>query len=255
MVNLLRIGLPPDTLYEEENLDNAPELLAEFMNAYQRGDFETAREYADSLNSKYPGSLYAQRANEFLSGLDSDLSSKRIAEKSSSKSANIRKASNRTSTPRKTRTRTKPKIDQRQLIRKNEARLKETLGRLRVVRDNQQQITWHYNKNVSHYVYKTSLEAYIGKNDAGDVWLRMRIYYTGGKPLNIESYEVNVVEKDYSISTLYGSMERGRGSAGAWEWYDAQVSTKDLSMLRNIAKVGQTEIRYIGRSGLHFGEL
>ena len=123
------------------------------------------------------------------------------------------------------------------------------MEKLRMVEDTQQQNTWYYNKNISHYVYKNSLEAYIGKNDAGDIWLRMRIYYTGEKPLNIESYEVNVADKDYPISTLYGNMERGRGSAGGWEWYDAQVSAKDLSMLRNVAEVGQTEIRYIGKSG------
>ena len=241
---------PADSLYEDTGTDNAPELLANFMNAYQRGDFDDARAYADSLNSKFPGSLYAQRANEILTGLNTDLTDKKVAAQKTP-SSSIQRTSSRSTSPSRSRTTrsTPPRKTQAQIIEESEARLEKAMEKLRMVEDTQQQNTWYYNKNISHYVYKNSLEAYIGKNDAGDIWLRMRIYYTGEKPLNIESYEVNVADKDYPISTLYGNMERGRGSAGGWEWYDAQVSAKDLSMLRNVAEVGQTEIRYIGKSG------
>jgi hypothetical protein len=77
----------------------------------------------------------------------------------------------------------------------------------------------------------------------------MRIYHTGDRMLNIESYEINVNDKDYPISTLYGKMERGRGSGGAWEWYDAQVSPKELTMLEEVMQPGPTAIRYIGKNG------
>ncbi len=242
---------PTDSLYEDSG-DNAPELLAEFMNAYQRGDYDSARQYADSLNTKYPGSLYAKRAEDILAGLESDASDKTVAQNtpSASKSSDIKKTTARSTKFRSSRSKSStPKVNKEQLAKENRERLEKAFERLRTVNDNRQQITWHYNKNVSHYVYKNSLEAYIGKNDEGDVWLRMRIYYTGEKPLNIESYEIHVAEKDYPISILYGSMERGKGPRGSWEWYDAQVSSKDLEMLRKVAEVGQTEIRYIGKSG------
>ncbi len=237
----------------EEN--EADSLLAQFFNAFEAGNFDEARQISNLLNEKYPESDHARRAAELIATIEkSDTTliannnptrttpppslskTKRRTKKAPPKQA--KKVSSRS-------TKTQGQYD----VIENERQLRNALEKTRTVRDNQRGITWYYNKNLSHYVYKNSFEIYIGQNDDGDVWLRMRIYYTGKETLNIDVYEINVDDRDYTISTLYGNMQRGTGSGGAWEWYDAQVSAKELRMIEKMSAPGPTEIRYIGKSG------
>jgi len=76
----------------------------------------------------------------------------------------------------------------------------------------------------------------------------MRIYFNGPERLDINSYDVYADDKVYTISTLYGSMERGKGAGGAWEWYDMQVSPKEMTLINQVMQARRTATRYIGET-------
>ncbi len=242
-----------NSLILEEN--EADSLLAQFFNAFEAGNFEEARKISDLLNEKYPDSDHARRASELIATIEKS-DTTRVAINSSPKNAPPPSTVKPKKQPKKTTVKRTQKVVSRSTktqgqydVIENERRLRNALEKMRTVRDDQRGITWYYNKNLSHYVYKNSFEIYIGQNDDGDVWLRMRIYYSGKEQLNIDVYEINVDDRDYTISTLYGNMQRGDGSAGAWEWYDAQVASKELRMIEKMSAPGPTEIRYLGKSG------
>lgn len=244
--------IPPDSLMFP--LGKADSLLAAFNRAFDNGDYDTARRIAKELNDQFPGSPQAESANARLATLDQKGGGQPPLAKKSPPSAKP-KAPPKT-TPGQPDVSTQPSgkprepVDLRAQIQENELRLQDALSKMRIARDREQGITWYFNRDVSHYVYKNSLEAYIGRSDEGDVWLRMRIYFTGPEHLDITSYEVYADDREYSISTLYGSMERGRGAGGVWEWYDMQVSPKEMQVINDVMKANRTAIRYIGKTKL-----
>ena len=244
------------TFTQDSMLEISPadSLLGAFFNAFEAGDFDEARRLATELKLKHHESPHAQRAADLIVSLDSETATDQPlantepeqTKRSPSPPKKTEKKPFKT-VSRSTNGNTGAITPPRQFV--DQIRLDDALQRMRKVYDRQRGISWYYNKNISHYVYKNSFEAYIGMNEEGNVWLRMRIYYTGDDLLNIEAYEVNVNDKDYTITTLYGKMDRGRGSGGAWEWYDAQVSQKELNMIEEVMQPGPTAIRYIGKNG------
>jgi hypothetical protein len=245
--------IPEDSL--TFSLSKADSLLAEFNRAFDSGDYEKARDIAGTLNKQFPGSPQAEEADNRLASLDSQGVSKqpltRTSKPRSSKpkpSKPVSKPSTATTQPQ---TQPQPKLSTEELTEKileNELKLQDALSKMRKERDARQGITWWYNKNVSHYVYKNSFEAYIGQSDAGEVWLRIRIYYNGEQRLNVNSYDVYADDQEYSISTLYGSMERGKGPGGEWEWYDMQATPKEVQLINQVMKAGRTAVRCIGET-------
>lgn len=230
----------------------ADNLLAEFMQAFNRGDYDRARQIAATLQEKYPGSPQAEKAARMLADLKPGASQPVAYKTPSVKPKTTPTApATRPTTPEAEQLRSKPQIgDLSAKIQENEVRLQDALSRMRKERDARQGITWYFNKNVSHYVYKNSFEAYIGQSDAGEVWLRLRIYFTGENPLNINSYQVYADDREYSISTLYGNMEQGSGPRGYWEWYDMQVSPKEMKVINEVMKANRNAVRYIGSKGI-----
>jgi hypothetical protein len=244
-------------LIPQDSLGQADSLLREFNRVFDSGDYEKARDIAGTLNKQFPGSPQAEEANDRLASLDSQGAPKqplaRTSRPASSRPSKPSKPVRRPSTTPSTQPRTQPQtrqqiVDLDEKILENEIKLQEALSKMRKVRDAQQGITWWFNKNVSHYVYKNSFESYIGQSDEGDVWLRIRIYYNGDERLNINSYDVYANDQEYSISTLYGSMERGIGTGGAWEWYDMQATAKEVQLVNQIMKANRTAIRSIGET-------
>lgn len=244
--------IPADSLMF--TLNPADTLLTAFNRAFDSGDYDKARGIARTLNEKYPGSTQAESANARLASLDTKGTEQPpVARKGggvSSKPKVPPKAPSKpvvASTP--TSTEEQPSIAElNEKILENEQMLQSALSKMRKKYDGSQGITWYFNKDVSHYVYKNSFETYIGKSDQGEVWLRLRIYFNGPERLNINSYDVYADDKEYTISTLYGTMERGKGPGGAWEWYDMQVSPKEMTVIKEVMKARRTAIRYIGET-------
>jgi len=240
--------IPADSLMFA--LDPADSLLIAFNKAFDSGDYDKARGIARTLNERYPGSKQAEAANARLATLDTKGTEQPpVARRGggvSSKPATPSKPPV-VSTPASTEK--QPSIAElNEKILENEQMLQSALSKMRKKYDGSQGITWYFNKDVSHYVYKNSFETYIGKSDQGEVWLRLRIYFNGPERLNINYYDVYADDKEYTISTLYGSMERGKGPGGAWEWYDMQVSPKEMTVIQEVMKARRTAIRYIGET-------
>ena len=245
--------IPSDSLLFP--LSKADSLLAAFNRAFDNGDYDTARRIAKELNDQFPDSPQAQSANARLATLDQKGGGQPPLAKKSPPAAKPKAPPKTTARPPDVSKETssgkaREPVDLSAQIQANELRLQDALSKTRMVRDRAQGITWYFNRDVSHYVYKNSFEAYIGRSDEGDVWLRMRIYFTGPEHLDITSYDVYADDREYSISTLYGSMDRGRGAGGVWEWYDMQVSPKEMQVINDVMKANRTAIRYIGKTKL-----
>ncbi len=217
-------------------------------NALNTGNIDQARRYYKELLEIDPDSRVAGGARQMIEQAEEERRRRIAAREKTRKNTvtNTRKTSTRSDRQQKENTRI---AELQQKISNNNIRLENALSRMRTVNNDQQRITWYYIKNVSHYVYKNSFETYIGQSDEGDIWLRMRIYYNGDKWLDIDTYELYADDKLYTISTLYGNMERGRGRAGAWEWFDMKVSAKEIDMIEAVMEAGRSAIRYIGESG------
>ncbi|MCB0294753.1 MAG: hypothetical protein KDG51_05835 [Calditrichaeota bacterium] len=249
-----------DSLLADSSLIGAPMTQADSLfslieDALEKGDLDRARELAKLLEEKYPGSTNSQAAQILIENAEThggDLANRPASGNDGQQPKVTPQTPPPNTKPRATTRRSTPRNEERlaqeRLLAKNQQILDEALTRMRSVRSETQNITWYYNKNVSHYVYKNSFEAYIGQSDEGDLWLRLRIYYNGENGLNIHTYGVYVDDKEYTISTLNGKMERGRGPKGAYEWFDKYVSAKEIEMLQEIMNAKRAALRYMGKT-------
>lgn len=249
-----------DSLAADSSLIGVPMTQADSLfilieAALENGDLDRARELAKMLEEKYPGSTNSQAAQILIENAETHgggLANRTATGSELQEPKVIPQAPPATNKPRTSTRRQSPRNEERlaqeRLLAKNQKILDEALTRMRSVRSETQNITWYYNKNVSHYVYKNSFEAYIGQSDEGDLWLRLRIYYNGENGLNIHTYGLYVDDKEYTISTLNGKMERGRGPKGAYEWFDKYVSAKEIEMLQEIMNAKRAALRYMGKT-------
>ncbi len=244
-----------DTTQSMKN--EADSLLAVVYRAYEKEDYDDARRVAAELEEKFPNSSHAEMASRLIAaiGKDSSLAVNQSAEQPLSRTGISskprkkttpqpakRKVSGKTTPPSSTI----PKPAKSSQPEYSPEQLQQALAKLRQVRDEETGMTWYFNKFLSHYVYKNSLEAYIGKDDNGGIQLRIRIYYTGEKLLNIDSYEVYADDQVFTISTLSGTIERGKGPMGAWEWFEMLAGEKEIAMLSRVMNADRAAIRYIG---------
>ncbi len=242
-----------DTSQLSEN--EADSLLAVVYRAYEKEDYDLARRVAAELEKKYPNSTHTEMASRLIAAISKDsLLAENQPAKHPPSDTSPTKASREKLTKKSAKQPSAGKIPRRQppaITKPSQPEytpedLQQALAKLRQVRDDETGVTWYFNKFLSHYVYKNSLEAYIGKDDHGGVQLRIRIYYTGKKRLNIDSYEVYADDQVFTISTLSGTIKRGEGPMGAWEWFDMQAGEKEIAMLSRVMNADRAAIRYIG---------
>ena len=242
----------------------ADSLLALVYQAYENEEYDVARKIALELETNYPNSTHAEMASRLIDAINKDglLSERTVTEPPAatptlSPPLRDKQPARVTTTPAK-RTIGSPKTPTHKTEevspkpsapKMDPAAVNRIMAKVREVSDPESGVTWYYNKFLSHYVYKNSLEAYIGRDESGEIWLQVRIYYTGEKLLNIESYEIYADDQVYTISTLNGTIERGKGPKGAWEWFDMQASEKEIAMLTRVMNADRAAIRYIGDNG------
>ncbi|RMI20268.1 MAG: hypothetical protein D6681_02430 [Calditrichaeota bacterium] len=242
---------PSDTLTGK--LSDADALLNEVYDAVDQKDYDRAAELSRELAQRYPGSRHAELALN-LSGAaepgtltEREISRRRLAPPPTPPS---RPPETQPQKPAEELTRiAPPSRPVPQAPATPEARVQQALSRVRAVPGEQRGLTYYYNRNVSHFLYKNSLEAYIGQNEKGNTWLKLRIYYTGPELLNIHTFEIYADDRSYVIPVVDGSIHRGVGEGGAYEWFDMRVGPKELTVLRILMHAGRTAIRYIGENG------
>lgn len=236
-------------------------LLALVYNAYDNQDYETARSVALLILESYPNSLHAERARALLAALNNE---KPVAVKTPQPQTPAQAAPKKPLPTARSKPRAKPPAVPSPAVAGTPsqpsgeepqnpmtAREEEVLSFLRREFDSTQRVSYYFNRNISHYVYKNSCELYIGQASDGDTWLRLRVYYTGEQPLKINAFAFYADDREYPIPTLYGNMERGKGSGGAWEWFDMQVTPAEMQTMLAIARSQRTAIKYIGEEGTY----
>jgi len=223
------------------------------IEAYERRDYKEVKRLTRMLSESYPDSDAARDARRLVADIESRQSGNFRNNEGSAQATNSTKSKQSSGSAKPAQKRRVANTSNRTRSSKpaQSAALKDAqrlvaLKKMRIVRDDDQGITWYYNKHISHFVYKNSLESYIGQSDNGNTWLRMRIYYSGEKPLNIQGYEIYADDRIYPIKTKYGTLEKGSGPGGAWEWFDMQVHSKDLEVLKAAMTANRAAVRYIG---------
>ena len=140
-------------------------------------------------------------------------------------------------------------VEVEQEVPLSEFEFNRIMSRMRVVRSDREGITWYYHKNLSHYVFKNSFEVYIGHRDNGDVWLRLRIYFTDENiSLGLRSFEVYADDRAYDILSRFGKVEAGQGPAGYWEWFDMKMNAREHEIVKAAMNADRAALRYRGAS-------
>ena len=255
------------TLKPTENRMSIPDSLLRVAEAAIDADDQDAFWSAhDELRNKYPHTTQAAEVSRLAANFDPDFPA----------TAGLGRQEQNTETPgnvlpaprqerrRPVRRNTNPRpaqpaanedevrlnlqlVEVEQAVPLSEFDFNRIMSRMRVVRSDRERITWYYHKNLSHYVYKNSFEAYIGHSDDGRTWLRLRIYYSNEEiPMGIRSFEVYADDRSYDILGRFGKIESGQGQAGYWEWFDMRVTPRELAIIQAVMNADRAALRYRG---------
>lgn len=111
-------------------------------------------------------------------------------------------------------------------------------------RDDIEKTTWYYDPSSPRYQNQNAFYLYIGKNDTGDSWMRLRIQYAASNWLFVES--VTIVADDFRYDSGAVRFERGNRDT-IWEWYDGPFRETELVLIDRIIHSKKAVIRFVGR--------
>lgn len=269
---LRTILLPEDGYDSRDNISveqpgsEADSLLQKAYDAVSDRDFIAFQSAFDSLHLKYPFSRQAAEVaklaevfdpeiTEMTVSADVDPPARDVPAKSKPrqrKKAPVKRPAPIAEVPVSTELADDPLLLDASLIEVTEPvalsqfEYDRILSRMRQVRNERTGITYYYHKHISHFVYKNSVEAYVAQNDAGDTWLRLRIYFCGEEPLSIKQYEFYGDDRSFSILSRFGTVESGSGEAGHWEWFDMRSGDREERIILAVMNSDRTAIKYHG---------
>ena len=105
-------------------------------------------------------------------------------------------------------------------------------------------IDWYRDRSSPKYNNANAFYLYIGKRGAGAPWLRLRIQYHANDWLFINSFTVVADGQRFDRSAV--NFERDNNNM-IWEWYDENLSSSDLQMIRAVIASKEAVIRFNGR--------
>lgn len=181
-------------------------------------DFESAKKEIQLLIEKHPTSNQALKAKELLPIIEKGILDKKENEERKQKE--------------------KEKVEKE--------RLANATKKLKSNYDDIKGITWYYDKGTPKYNNYNSFHLYMGKNNNGSPWLRLKIQYASSDWLFIESYVVKTDNGSHTISTSRGEVERDNGSGGIWEWYDVSLTDELYYVVKDIINSKNVKIRHNG---------
>lgn len=127
------------------------------------------------------------------------------------------------------------------------ANVNKALSKLRKTTDEVEGITWYYDKTTSKYDDTNNAHLYIGVQESGDPYLRLRIRYASDSWLFIQQYIFRSGRRQiYDHAWILG-VNRDNSGGGIWEWYDATPTADDLDMIRTIIASDKAILRYSGQ--------
>jgi len=113
--------------------------------------------------------------------------------------------------------------------------------------DEVKDIEWFYDRSSPRVSDVNNIQAYIGRQH-GNVWLRLRMSYTGPNWLFVESVTFKVDGRTHTIAEKRHRRWEGDHARGKiWEWKDTQADYMTWDLIRQIANSKKTIMRYQGR--------
>lgn len=185
----------------------ADNLLNEAESALKRLDLAKSQRVAAELNERYPDSAQAIRAAEIVALVENGIAEKEAAEAE---------------------------------------RIATATSKMRSDTDEVRDVTFYKDKSTPQYYDVNSFHLYIGKK-GNNVWLRLRIQYTGDDWLFIEKYTIRADDQRFDIDADYFDIERDNGFGAVWEWYDGLVDKRMISIIQAIIDSEKTVLRYEGK--------
>lgn len=193
----------------------AENLLKEANNYYESKEYSKAVYSIETLLEKHPGSDEAKEAQALLSKVEEAQKKEQEAKA----------------------------LEEKKRIEAEKKRLAEATSKMRKKYDEVQEITWYYDKSTPQYSNYNSFHLYIGvKNN--NPWLRFCIQYAGDDWLFIDRYELKI--DDYNYEIIPEEVERDN-NADVWEWYDTDVDSSDIAIIKAVISSKRTIIRCVGR--------
>ena len=134
--------------------------------------------------------------------------------------------------------------------RKKEQERQERLRAVKKLKkevDDVQQITWYYNPYFTHYNNTNLTSLYMGERN-GNVWLRLKMSYTGDDWIFFEqaflSYDGNTQQIFFN---KYDDKETDNASGDVWEWIDVSVSESHLAFLKEMVNGKSVKMQLTGK--------
>ena len=126
-----------------------------------------------------------------------------------------------------------------------EKRLKQALSKMRVEKDKVENITWYYPSVLPKYIdVRSYVLPYIGqRND--EVWLCLRLNYTGDDWLFFDRVTFAIDGKNYYKTYGHYDIHRDNDTE-VWENIDFNPTSEDVKMLKEIANSKETIVRFQG---------
>jgi len=193
----------------------AENLFKEAKNYYESKEYSKALNSIKTLLEKHPASDEAKEVQELLKQVEAAQKKEQEAKA----------------------------LEEKKRIEAEKKRLAEATSKMRKEYDEVQEITWYYDKSTPRYSNYNSFHLYIGiKNN--NPWLRFCIQYAGDDWLFIERYELKI--DDYNYEIIPDKVERDN-NADVWEWYDTDVDSRDIAIIKAVISSKKTILRCVGQ--------
>ena len=191
----------------DECKNGADKLFGRASLYFEQKDFDKSKTELNTLIEKYPTSKEAEKGQELLTKIDSEI--EKIAEQKKKEELARKKA--------------------------EEKRLANATKNMRKKYDDMKEITWYRDKTSPQYNNYNGFFGYFGKSNSGSPFLRLRIQYAADDWLFIEKYVIKVDGVTYEIEEeKYGEIETDNGYGGIWEWLDRAVSKKEFEIMNGV---------------------
>lgn len=134
--------------------------------------------------------------------------------------------------------------------RKKEQEKQERLKAVKKLKkkvDDVQNITWYYNPYFTHYDDTNLTSLYMGERN-GNIWLRLKMSYTGDDWIFFEqaflSYDGNTQQ---ILFNRYDEKETDNAYGNVWEWIDVNVTDSHLTFLKEMVNGKSVKMQLTGK--------
>ena len=192
-------------------------LLESVKSAVAQGDLAAASQAIGKLETRYPSSSEMLEARRLISDFQTRVSADAEAKKLAS--------------------------EEEETARKK--RLEEAAKSLVKSRDEIKRITWYKDKITTGLIISDQFDLYIGREDAGKIWLRLKLQYSADDWLFVQRFVIAADDARFDSGPI--EFERDNSSGHIWEWVDLMVTERELRWVRAVIAAKSTTVRFQGR--------